>query len=64
MELRSKLVGVLLVPFLVLVACTAHAQTQAPREGRDAISEIDAGIDRHARQMLETGRRVEYLKSL
>jgi hypothetical protein len=35
-KLRSKLVGVLLVPVLVLVACNAHAQTQAPREGRDA----------------------------
>src|ERR1044071_1801798 len=48
----------MLVVMLVLVAYTGHAQKRAAGEGRGAVSEIDAGIDQHARQMLETGRRV------
>jgi hypothetical protein len=33
-------------------------ELNATGECREPASEIDAGIDRHARQMLETGRRV------
>jgi hypothetical protein len=43
---------------LALAAYDVPAQKRAVRERRDVVSEIDAGIDKHARQMLETGRRV------
>jgi hypothetical protein len=58
MKVRSKLVGVMLVLMLMLAAYSVPAQKKAAGERRDAVSDIDAGIDKHARQMLETGRRV------
>ena len=58
MKVRSKLVGAMLVVMLVLAAYSVPAQKKAAGERRDAVSDIDAGIDKHARQMLETGRRV------
>jgi hypothetical protein len=58
MKVRSKLVGVMLVLMLVLAAYSVPAQKKPAGERRDAVSDIDAGIDKHARQMLETGRRV------
>jgi hypothetical protein len=58
MKVRSKLVGVMLVLILVLAAYSVPAQKKPGGERRDAVSDIDAGIDKHARQMLETGRRV------
>jgi hypothetical protein len=58
MKIWPKLVGVVLVLMLALAAYDVPAQKRAVRERRDVVSEIDAGIDKHARQMLETGRRV------
>jgi hypothetical protein len=58
MKIRSKLAGVVLVLMLVLAAYSVPAQKKPGGERREAVSEIDAGIDTHARQMLETGRRV------
>jgi hypothetical protein len=58
MKVRSKLVGVMLVVILVLAAYSVPAQKKPAGERRDAVSDIDAGIDKYARQMLETGRRV------
>jgi hypothetical protein len=43
---------------LALAAYDVPAQKKASGERRDAASEIDAGVDKQARQMLETGRRV------
>jgi hypothetical protein len=59
MKVRSNVVAsVMLVVMLVLVADHAHAQPRAAGERGGAVSEIDAGIDAHARQMVETGRRI------
>jgi hypothetical protein len=58
MKVRAKLVGVMLVLMVVLAAYSVPAQKKPAGERRAAVSEIDAGIDKHARQMLETGRRI------
>lgn len=58
MKIHSIVAGVILVMALVLVGYNVHAQNRAAGERREAASEIDAGIDTHARQMLDNGRRV------
>jgi hypothetical protein len=58
MKVRAKLVGIMLVLMVVLAAYSVPAQKKPAGERRAAVSAIDAGIDKHARQMLETGRRI------
>jgi hypothetical protein len=58
MKIHSVVASVILVGALALVAYNVQAQNKGADERRDAVSEIDAGIDKHARQMLEDGRRV------
>jgi hypothetical protein len=58
MKVRSKLVGFVLVLLVVLTAYSVPAQKKPTGEPRAVVPEIDAGIDKHARQMLETGRRI------
>jgi exopolysaccharide biosynthesis polyprenyl glycosylphosphotransferase len=58
MTTHSRIAGAILVFVLVLVASNVQAQKPAGGDRRAAVSEIDAGIDKHARQMLEDGRRV------
>jgi hypothetical protein len=56
MNVRSTLEGATLVVMLVLAAYSIPAPTKAAGARRDVVPEIDAGIDRRARQLLETGR--------
>jgi hypothetical protein len=58
MTTNSRIAGAILVLLLVLVAFNVQAQKPAGADRLAAVSEIDAGIDKHARQMLEDGRRV------
>lgn len=58
MKTYSRVGGVIVVLVLVLVASTVEAQRQAAGERRKAVSEIDSGIEKHARQAIENGRRV------
>jgi hypothetical protein len=58
MTSRSTIVGVSLAVMLGLVTCNVQAQKQAADERREGSSEIDAGINAHAAQTLENGRRV------
>jgi len=58
MKIHSIVAGVIFVVTLVLVVGSVHPQTKAAGEHRGAASEIDAGIDTHARQTLESGRRI------
>jgi hypothetical protein len=58
MKSRSTIVGATLAVVLVLVTYNVQAQKQPAGERRAAVSEIDAGIDTHAGQMIENGRRV------
>jgi hypothetical protein len=80
MKTYSRVGGVIVVLMLLLAAPTVHAQRPAAGERHKAVSEIDSGIEKHARQAIENGRRVfrfelglteqnkaelgEYLKSL
>jgi hypothetical protein len=57
MTIHSRIARAILVFVLALIASDVHAQ-RVEGDRRAAMSEIDAGIDRHARRMLEDGRRI------
>jgi hypothetical protein len=58
MKTYSRVGGVIVVLVLVLAASTVQAQRPAAGERHKAVSEIDSGIEKHARQAIENGRRV------